>query len=318
MHAARYATRDGDTTPRELSADLVVDCTGRATRAPQWLDGWGFEAAAEQRVDIGICYASAYFERSGALDHGRNVDKLVVICAATPDLPRPGVLIAQERDAAGTARWVACVGGYAGDHPSATIEGLRQRAQELGSPDLLRVMREGRMLGEVQRYVYPHSLRRRYERLARFPGGLLLLGDAMTSFNPIFGQGMSVAACEALALQTELARGLDGLARRYFRAAARVIDIPWQLAVGGDLAIASVPGPRPLAVRLVNAYVARVQRAAVHDPVVSLAFQRVAHLLATPPSLMAPRILWRVLRRGGNAAGSPRTAAPGAGDAAVA
>ena len=318
VKAARYAAREGDTRLRELSADLTVDCTGRATRASQWLAGWGFEAPAEEQVDIGICYASAYFERSGAMEFGRGVGKSVVICAATPGLPRPGVLIAQEPDASGTARWVVAVGGYAGDHPTATIEGMRQRALELGSADITRVTHDGRMLGPVQRYVYPHSLRRRYERLGRFPGGLLLLGDSMTTFNPIFGQGMSVAACEALSLQTELARGDAGLARRYFKAVARVIDTPWQLAVGGDLAIATVPGPRPLPLKIINAYVARVQRAARHDPVVGLAFLRVAHLLAAPPSLFAPRIFWRVMLKGGSAAAAPEHGAPAPGDPAVA
>jgi hypothetical protein len=123
------------------------------------------------------------------------------------------------------------------------------------------------------------------------------MGDSICSFNPVFGQGMSVAACEAEALQAALAAGDHaGLARRYFRAAARVIDIAWQTAVGADLAIPSVQGERPLPVRLINAYVAKVFDAAQHDAVVAVAFQRVSHLLAEPPSLMRPAIMARVLR----------------------
>ena len=299
--AARYTTRaSGD--EQRLASDLTVDCTGRATHMPAWLRQWGLGAPVEEKVEIGICYVSAYFKRTGALDIGKRIDKPVVICGATNDLPRPGVLIAQEPDEAGTPRWVMAVGGYAGDHPAPTLAGMRERVAELGSSDMKRVVEEGELMGEVIRYHLPCSVRRRYERLARFPAGLLLLGDSMTHFNPIYGQGMTVAACEALALQQELARGERGLARRYFRAAARTIDIPWQMAVGGDLSIDSVPGPRPFPLRLINAYVARVQRAAMHDAAVSLAFQRVVHMLAAPPSLFAPAVLWRVWRHGGRSA----------------
>jgi hypothetical protein len=107
---------------------------------------------------------------------------------------------------------------------------------------------------------------------------------------------MSVAACEAEALQAALAGGMQGLAPRYFGAAARVVDIAWQTAVGADLAIPSVQGERPWPVRAINAYVARVFDAAQHDAVVAVAFQRVSHLLAAPPSLMRPAIMARVLR----------------------
>jgi 2-polyprenyl-6-methoxyphenol hydroxylase-like FAD-dependent oxidoreductase len=146
------------------------------------------------------------------------------------------------------------------------------------------------------RYQMPHSQRRRYERLRRLPRGFLVMGDAITSFNPIYGQGMTVAACEALALQRELVRtGREPDARLFFRAAAKVIDTPWQVAVGGDLSIDSVPGKRPLAVRAINAYISRLYRVAPLDPVVSLAFQRVVHLLDEPSALFAPRVLWRAL-----------------------
>ena len=125
------------------------------------------------------------------------------------------------------------------------------------------------------------------------------MGDALASSNQIYGQGMTVAACEALALRAALAKSSpEGLATRFFQAAARAIDTPWQLAVGGDLALPQVPGPRPFPVTWINAYVARVHRAAVHDAVVAVAFLKVIHMLAPPHSLFAPRVLWRVWRGG--------------------
>jgi 2-polyprenyl-6-methoxyphenol hydroxylase-like FAD-dependent oxidoreductase len=163
----------------------------------------------------------------------------------------------------------------------------------------------------------PHSQRRHYEKLARFPAGFLVMGDALTSFNPIYGQGMTVAACEALVLREQLALGPDGLARRFFRAAAKVIDIPWQLAVGGDLSLNMVPGKRPLAVRVVNAYVARIYQVAPHDAEVSAAFQKVVHMLHGPQTLFAPRILWRVLVKGRAAKGAVKGQRPRAVRAAA-
>ena len=208
------------------------------------------------------------------------------------------------------------MGGFAGDHAAATLQALRERAADIGSPELVKITHEGEMIGEVIRYTMPHSQRRHYEKLARFPAGLLVLGDALTSFNPIYGQGMTVAACEALALREQLALGQAGLARRFFRAAARVVDIPWQLAVGGDLSIDTVPGKRALPLRLVNAYVARIYRVAPHDAEVSAAFQKVVHMLQGPQTLFAPRLLWRVLVKGRNrsraAAAAASTAQAGA------
>ncbi|NUT95531.1 MAG: 2-polyprenyl-6-methoxyphenol hydroxylase-like oxidoreductase, partial [Saccharothrix sp.] len=145
---------------------------------------------------------------------------------------------------------------------------------------------------------FPASLRRRYEKLRRFPEGLLVFGDAMCSFNPIYGQGMTVAALEAEALRRCLRQGEHDLARRFFRAAAKIIDPVWQLNAGGDLALPEIPGRRPPVTRAVNRYVARLQRVAGHDPVVAKAFVRTIGLLDPPSSMFAPRVLARVLLGG--------------------
>ena len=128
--AARYAVGGVE---YELPAALVVDCTGRGSRAPQWLQAWGLEAPAEERVDIGICYTSAYFKRSGACAMGQGLDKVATFGAVTNEQPRPGVLLAQEPEGDGPPRWVAGVGGFAGDHAAATLEALRERARDISA-----------------------------------------------------------------------------------------------------------------------------------------------------------------------------------------
>jgi hypothetical protein len=297
----------------ELDAALIIDCTGRASRLPQWLAQWEFPAPAEERVDIGICYTSAYFKRTGACAMGPGLDKVAAFGAVTNEQPRPGVLLAQEpaeSDTQGTPRWVAAVGGFAGDHTPATLQALRERALDIGSPELIKVTHEAELIGDVIRYQMPHSQRRRYERLRAFPAAFLVMGDAITSFNPIYGQGMTVAACESLVLRQHLDRNQVPDPAAFFRDAGKVVDIPWQLAVGGDLASDSVPGHRPLPVRIVNAYVARILRAAPRDAVVSAAFQSVVHMVKQPTSLFAPQVLWRVLLKGGPGRLAAREAAP--------
>jgi hypothetical protein len=118
------------------------------------------------------------------------------------------------------------------------------------------------------------------------------------SFNPIYAQGMNVAALEALTLRRHLQRGTRPQPRRFFGDLARVVDVPWDIAVGGDLVFPGVPGRRTARVRLVNAYLARLHAAAAHDARLASAFMRVAGLVAPPESLLHPGILLRVLRTG--------------------
>ena len=137
-------------------------------------------------------------------------------------------------------------------------------------------------------------MRRHYEELRRFPEGLLVFGDALCSFNPVYGQGMTVACTEALALRECLVAGSQGIARRFFQAASKLIDIPWQIAVGSDLENPAVAGKRTAQTRVVNWYLAKLFQAAQHDALLATRFLEVANLMKPPPSLMAPGIALRV------------------------
>lgn len=122
------------------------------------------------------------------------------------------------------------------------------------------------------------------------------MGDALCSFNPIYGQGMSVAALEARTLGDYLAQGEAKLASRFFKQAGKIIDIPWSAAVGNDLHFPEVEGPHTAMPKFINWYVGKLHHAAHHDAEVSVAFLKVINLLAPPPSIMAPGIMWRALR----------------------
>jgi hypothetical protein len=132
--------------------------------------------------------------------------------------------------------------------------------------------------------------------MRRTPDGLLVVGDAVCSFNPIYGQGMTLAAIEATVLRDCLRRGDRGLTRRFFRASARSVRVAWQTAVGSDLNLPEVVGKRPISMRITNAYLERVMTACEVNPVVAGQFMRVTSMVDSPIRLLGPSILVRVMR----------------------
>ena len=186
--------------------------------------------------------------------------------------------------------------GILGDHPPTDPDGFLDFARSLQFPDIYEAIRDAEPLDDPVAFRFPASVRHRYERLSRFPDGLLVVGDAVCSFNPIYGQGMSVAALEALTLRRHLERGTEPQPRRWFRDLARVVDVPWEMAAGGDLVFPGVQGRRTAKIRLISTYLARLHAAAAHDANLATAFVRVAGLVAEPASLLHPGVASRVMR----------------------
>ncbi len=167
-------------------------------------------------------------------------------------------------------------------------------AEDFAPAPMMAALRAAEPLTEVCHYGHPASQWRRYDKMRRFPAGLLVLGDAICSFNPVYGQGMSVAALEAIALRHCLRRGGGDLSRRFFRAAARPIGAAWQLAAGADLALPQAQGRRSVATRVGNWYTERVLAAAESDIVVTERFMRVTNLVDRPVRLLHPSVMLRV------------------------
>lgn len=298
----RLDDRQSGSGQETLLADLVVDASGRGSRSPGWLDELGYSKPQEEEVRIGLGYTSCYFRRQP--EHIPGLNGIVIF--TTPPDKHMGVILAQDGN-----RWVVTLGGYLGEHAPTDYPGFLEYARKLSAPHIYQVIKDADLLSGPVAYTFPANLRRHYEKLDRFPQGYLVFGDAICSFNPIYGQGMTVAAMESEALDECLAEGLDRLAERFFTQASKIIDLSWSTAVGNDLNYPEVEGPRTPMVRFLNWYIGKLHLAAHHDAEVSIAFLKVINMMAPPPTILHPRIVWRVIKgnlrssgRGKSAAGS--------------
>ena len=278
----RFRNQDGVETT--LDATLTVDATGRTSKTPAWLERHGYRRPAVDEVSIDITYSTVRIARPPGVQRG-------VLIAAEPQRPRGAAMLPVEGD-----RWEVLLQGLHGERAPVDREAFVEWAEELPLEYVGQQLREREWLSGPQRYPFPASVRRHYEHLSAFPDGLVVTGDAIASFNPVYGQGMSVAALDALALHHELPGGIDGLGPRVFDQVSDVVNEAWRTAVGNDFIFDQTSGPKPLATDLVNRYADRLVRRAHDDGTLTEAFLRVFRLERSTTSLLRPRILWRVLR----------------------
>jgi hypothetical protein len=268
-----------------IPADLVLDASGRGSHAPAWLAALGYPAPEVETVEVGMGYSSRLYQRSPQHLNG----DLVLNVAPTRGQTSACGMLAQEGD-----RWIVTLAGYFGDLPPVDEAGFLEFARRLPVPEVFEVIRAATPLSAPTTYRFPSNQRRHYERLTHFPAGFLVLGDAMCSFTPIYGQGMTVASLEALALQACLATGTDDLARRFFTRASRIVDMAWNITASNDARLSGA-SPRGFTRSMLDAYMDRLHATARHDASVAAAFLRVANMLDAPTALLNPRVAFRVL-----------------------
>jgi 2-polyprenyl-6-methoxyphenol hydroxylase-like FAD-dependent oxidoreductase len=271
-----------------LRADLVVDCSGRSSRIAHQLESTGILAPPVSRVTIDCAYASGFLPRCAD-----DFDGSFLVCGSSPpDSFRSGALLPVEGD-----RWMVTLAGVHGDVPGTGPDEVLSFARSLPTPALGQLLERLGPLSSTTSYRFPSSQRRHYEKVPAPPAGLVTLGDAACSFNPIYGQGMSCAALQAQALAAAAAdTGVrcDVLPARFNRAAARIIDAPWAIAVGADFLHPRTVGPKAPGTDLANRYTQRLVRATHGSLPLARTFNRVVNLVEPPTALVRPSVVARV------------------------
>ncbi|MBO0681491.1 FAD-dependent monooxygenase [Mycolicibacterium sp. S2-37] len=280
------AVRGPDGGVRGVPADLVIDASGRGSRAPVFLEELGFSRPPIDELTVRVTYASMPVRMPPEA-----LRQNFIVRAFEPGRPRGFFMTRCEKDT-----WVVGVGTLGGVRPPTSPVELLDFAADFAPPYAVAAARAAEPLAAVSVHQYPSNRWRRYDQLSRVPDGFVVMGDAMCSFNPIYGQGMTIAAIEAVILGDCLRRGEKDLPKRFYRAAVKPVRLAWQTAVGSDLALPEVAGRATPSMRLTNAYSNWVLRAAGVDPMVTQDFMRVLGMVAPPSLLMQPSFMLRVAR----------------------
>ncbi|MBV8454809.1 MAG: hypothetical protein JOZ29_21435 [Deltaproteobacteria bacterium] len=227
---------------RSLRCDLVLDCGGRGSHAPRWLMEMGFSAPEETIIGVDFAYSSTRFCIPS--DDGK-LTPFSFFGGPPPEYTRGGALVQIEND-----MWLVSLAGRFSDYPPQDEAGFMAFAEGLPTPKLYEIIKDAERVDQISHFRFPTSVLRHYERLPSFPERFLVLGDAISSFNPVYGQGMSSAALQARALgrlleeRTNSSQGLEGIAAAFFPIAAQVINTPWTLAANLDFAFSQTTGTR--------------------------------------------------------------------------
>ncbi len=282
-----------DGAESDLPADLVVDAAGRGSRTLGWLEELGYAKPPKEIQQIDLAYFSRVYKKSAVARDWQGL-----ACHPLPNLPRGAVVAPSDAD-----HWIVTLFGYAGDFPATADEAsFLAFAKSLPIPDIYATLVGATPASEVVKYSYPQQTLQRYDQVRRFPAGLLVMGDALCSLDPVFGQGMTIACKEARALDQVLAArtvasDAQQLRQKFFRACQKIIAVPWLITQSEAMRFPAVPGRRTPVIRVLQWYTDHVFALSSHSVEVYRIFLGVMHLKAGPHTLFHPTVLGRVLGR---------------------
>jgi 2-polyprenyl-6-methoxyphenol hydroxylase-like FAD-dependent oxidoreductase len=283
---------DADGTPISLDADLVVDSSGRGDLTLDLLEEIGLPQPSVTTIGVDIAYASTIFE----IPNSAPTDWKGLFHLPMPPSSRGALLLPLEG-----RRWIVTIAGRHGDNPPRDEAAFMAFIHGFRMPTLYNALRYAKRVGDIVGYRFSESIHRHYERLETFPSGLLVVGDAVCRFNPVWGQGMSVAAQEACALSRLLAiragerDPLEGLARAFFAEAAALIATPWAQAAIPDFIHPHTRGERPADFEQSLRFGMALTKLAARDPAVHKLTAEVGSLLKPRSVYLDPELRQRVL-----------------------
>lgn len=271
---------------RVLEGGLVVDTSGRGSRAPQWLETLGYGRPEEEQVGIDVGYTSRLYERPAGFDEW----KILAVSGRAPAARRSGFIANVEG-----GRWIVSLNGYFGDHAPTDEAGFLEFARGMPSPHIYEYIRHAKPLTAPVSHKVPTSRWLHYEKMARFPEGFVLLGDTVCALNPVFGQGMTVACMGAKLLGEHVARartspgGLyQGLARHFQKDLGKIVGLCWFLTTTMDLAYPETRGKRPFGLKAVQWSVQNMIDLTSLDAKSCHAFYEVLHMRKGMEGLLQP------------------------------
>lgn len=287
----RERGQEGRTTA--LYADLVVDASGRHSKAPQWLVELGYESPPVETINSNLRYASRFYAKPEQFP----AEWQSLIVSMRPPHENAGLILSVDH-----GRWHVTLGGMAGNVPPTDEEGFLQWARNLPDPSIYEALRIAQPLTSIRGYGTPENHLRHFERMHRWPTGFIVTGDAVCAFNPIYGQGMTVSALDAMilrrCLQEQKHSPIANFEQHFQQQLAPTTASAWLLATNQDLRWPTVKlrGARPNpALRLLHSYLDLVLFSAVVDPEIAQAYFNVLILATAPRSLGSPRMVARVL-----------------------
>ncbi|MEV0253686.1 hypothetical protein AB0H82_05335 [Streptomyces sp. NPDC050732] len=275
-----------------LDAALVVDCSGRRSRADHWLTELGHPCPDVQLVQSDVRYTTRVFHRSASVRSDGAAGYFVI--SHPRARKRFGTAMPIEGD-----RWIITLAGLHGEGAPADLAGYLSWARTLPTAKIASIVEDERPIGAAVRHRLPGSEWRLYHRLAAHPRGFVCVGDSVCSLNALYGQGMTSAAVQVVALQQALARCdvmAPEFARTFYRLSARAVSPAWATAAGADFVYPETRGHRPWPTKMINRYVTRCVVAGQHDPAVATRLWDVANMVASPASLLSPPALARMVR----------------------
>jgi 2-polyprenyl-6-methoxyphenol hydroxylase-like FAD-dependent oxidoreductase len=274
-----------------LPADLVVDATGRASRAPQWLKELGYPAPEEITVNAHLGYASRFYE----IPEGFSATwKCVFVQAAPPERKRGGILFTVEGN-----RWLVTMIGGGGDYPPKDDEAFLDFARSLPEQRIYHAIRNANPLSSIKVHRGTENRLRQFDKLKRRPRNFIALGDAVCAFNPVYGQGMTIAAMGAMTLDESLREtgsNNEEFATRFQKQLAKVNAAPWMLATSEDFRYRETEGGTASRMtRFMHLYMDRVLKLSTFDQTVRHVLLQAFGMLVPPTALFHPTILFRVI-----------------------